>query len=301
MSATFEQALRIAGLMPREIVADGKIRRCKTEMHPGKRNGWYALHPDGHGTWGDWASGSGQALGTWKDDNATQQAVSPEVVARMQQNRDRERQYRIQSVRSARAFWKQARPLSLPHPYIANKGLLPLGCAGVRTHDGLLVIPVMLGDSLISIQTITHDGVKKFWPGAPVKAGCFVMRRERAVVTIFVEGFATGLAVFQSVRNSTVIVAFDAGNLMPVADRIRPCGSVVFAADNDHATMVKRSMNPGIEKATNAAELIGAGVAWPTGIEGSDFCDLLKEVGASGSRQIERTILAAAKYVMAHP
>ncbi|WP_114968342.1 toprim domain-containing protein [Rhodoferax ferrireducens] len=295
----FEQALRIAGLMPREIVADGKIRRCPTETTPKKRNGWYALHLDGHGTWGDWTSGSGQALGTWKDDNATQQAVSPEVVAKMQAQRDRERQYRIQSVRSARAFWNKCHPLSLPHSYIVNKGLLPLGCAGVRTHDGLLVIPVMLGDSLISIQTITHDGVKKFWPGAPVKAGCFVMRRERAVITIFVEGFATGLAVYQSVRNSTVIVAFDAGNLMPVADRIRPKGSVVFAADNDHATQLKRGMNPGIEKATNAAELIGAGVAYPEGIEGSDWADYAREIGEGSARKIERQILAKAKYVVA--
>lgn len=293
----FEQALRIAGLMPREIVPDGKIRRCKSEMNPAKRNGWYCLHADGHGIWGDWTSGSGQALGSWRDDSATHQEVSPEVVAKMQAQRDRERQYRIQSVRSARAFWHNSTPLSLPHPYIQNKGLMPLGCAGVRTHDGLLIIPVMLGDSLISIQTITHDGVKKFYPGAPVKSGCFVMRRERAVVTIFVEGFATGLACFQSVRNSNVIVAFDAGNLMPVADRIRPKGSVVFAADNDHATQLKRGMNPGIEKATNAAELIGAGVAYPEGIEGSDWADYAREIGEGSARKIERQILAKAKFV----
>ena len=329
MSASFEQSLRIAGLMPRDIVADGKIRRCASELSPRKRNGWYVLHPDGHGIWGDWTTGSGQALGTWKDDNATSQAVSPEVIAKMQAQRENERAYRIQSVRSAttqavspeviakmqaqrenerayriqsvrsaRAFWHKCHPLSLPHPYVQNKGLEPLGCAGVRTHDGLLVIPVMLGDSLISIQTIDAKGEKRFWPGAPVKAGCFVMARARASVTVFVEGFATGLAVFQSVRNASVIVCFDAGNLTPVVSRIRPSGSVVIAADNDYKTMVKRGMNPGIEKATSAAELIGAGVAYPQGIEGTDYADMLKEIGEGAHRKIERAILAKAKYVM---
>ena len=298
MSASFEQSLRIAGLMPRDIVADGKIRRCASELSPRKRNGWYVLHPDGHGIWGDWTTGSGQALGTWKDDNATSQAVSPEVIAKMQAQRENERAYRIQSVRSARAFWHKCQPLSLPHPYVQNKGLEPLGCAGVRTHDGLLVIPVMLGDSLISIQTIDAKGEKRFWPGAPVKAGCFVMARARSSVTVFVEGFATGLAVFQSVRNASVIVCFDAGNLTPVVSRIRPSGSVVIAADNDYKTMVKRGMNPGIEKATSAAELIGAGVAYPQGIEGTDYADMLKEIGEGAHRKIERAILAKAKYVM---
>ena len=298
MSLSFEQTIRLAGLMPKMVVPDGKIRRCKSEMNPNKNNGWFVLHADGHGAWGDWTSGSGQSLGTWREEGATQHAVSADVIAKIKAQREAERNYRIQAVKSARMFWLQSKPLSLPHHYIANKGLSPLGCSGLRTHDGLLVIPVMLGDSLISVQTITIDGVKKFWPGAPVKAGSFSIRRERSAVTVLCEGLATGLAVFQSMRNASVIVAFDAGNLMPVTEYLKPTGSVVFAADNDHATMVKRGMNPGIEKATNAAELIGAGVAYPEGIEGTDFADMLKEYGLGAERKIERLILAKAKYVM---
>jgi putative DNA primase/helicase len=62
--------------------------------------------------------------------------------------------------------------------------------------------------------------------------------------------------------------------------------------------MIKRGMNPGIEKATNAAELIGAGVAWPEGIEKSDWADYLKEIGEGAAKKLERLILAKAKYVM---
>lgn len=293
MSVTFEQALRIAGFHPTIIQDDGKWRRCKTDDKPGKKNGAYCLHADGRGYYKNWATDDG--MNAWKDDNTTH--AKPIDQARIQAQRDRDRQYRIQSVRSAREFWNNASPLSLHHPYLELKGLSPVGCRGLRTHDGLLVIPVMLGNSLISVQTIAPDGQKRFWPGAPVKAGSFTLTRERSVVTILCEGLATGLAIFQSIRSATVIVAFDAGNLLPVTEYLKPKGSVVFAADNDHRTKVLRGTNPGIEKATNAAELIGAGVAWPTGIEGTDWCDLLKEYGVGANKRIERQILAKVQFV----
>lgn len=296
MSLTFEQAMRLSGLLPRAIIADGKWRRCPTEDHPKKRNGAYILHPDGRGYWRNWALDDG--VNAWADDNATQ--AKPMDMERIKAQRDRERQYRIQSVRSARQFWNNSRPLSLPHAYIAKKGLLPLGCAGLRVNDGLLVIPVMLGESLVSVQTIDAEGSKKFWPGAPVKSGCFILHRDRFAITIFCEGLATGLALFQSVKNARVIVCFNAGNLLDVTQYLKPTGSVVFAADNDHKTKVLRGFNPGIEKATNAAELIGAGVAYPEGIEGSDWDDWLREIGEGAARKLERLILSKAKYCTQH-
>ena len=47
----------------------------------------------------------------------------------------------------------------------------------------------------------------------------------------------------------------------------------------------------------NAAELIGAGVAWPEGIQGSDWADALAE-WPNGARRIEREILAGGRYVL---
>jgi putative DNA primase/helicase len=297
MSLSFEQSMRLAGLRPRDVVADGKWRRCPTDDHPKKRNGAYVLHLDGRGYWRNWAVDSG--INSWRDDSTTRAAPVDEAKLRLQ--RDRERAYRVQAIRSARAFWHNARPLNRPHAYIERKGLSPLGCAGLRQHDGLLVVPVWLGDALISVQTIHPDSTKRFWPGAPVKAGAYVIDRPHAAVTAIVEGLATGLAVFQALRQARVIVAFDAGNILPVVDRIRPIGSVVICADNDWRTQAKRGMNPGIEKAQNAADLIGCGVAWPKDIEGSDWADAIKEIGDGAHRKIERHILAAAKYVAAPP
>ena len=293
MSLSFEQAMRLAGLHPRDVVADGKWRRCATDDKPARRNGAYVLHPDGRGFWRNWATDDG--VSSWSDDKADHaKAVDPQVL---EQRRQRERANRLQAIRSARAFWNNARPLNRPHPYLERKGLTPLGCAGLRQHDGLLVVPVLWKQSLISVQTITADGQKRFWPGAPVKAGCYVIDRPRAAVTVLVEGLATGLAVFQAVRQARVMVAFDCGNLMPVVDLLRPTGSVCIFADNDHGTEAKRGFNPGREKAANAADLIGCGVAWPTGIEGTDAADFLREVGEGAARKLERHILAAARYV----
>lgn len=297
---TFEQALRAAGLHPRDVVADGRIHRCDTEAKPGRRNGWWVLHPEGHGAWGDWGSGGGEALGHWRDEHASVNTVAAARMAeRTKQQRERDRMDRLEATRGARRFWQNCFPLNRPHPYIHRKNLTPLGCAGLRTHDDLLVVPVMLDGWLISVQTITLQGEKRFWPGAATKAGAFVLTRPRAAVTCIVEGLATGLAIFQSVPQANVIVAFNAGNLLPVVQRIKPSGSVVICADNDHRTLALRGSNPGLDKARNAAELIGCGVASPDGIEGSDWADYLYEHGEGAGKRVQRAVLAQARYVMA--
>lgn len=290
---TFEQAMRLAGLRPRDIVPDGKWRRCATNDKPRKRNGAYVLHPDGRGFFKNWATDSDAT--PWTDEGYTPAAkLDPAVLER---RRAQEREQRLAAIRGAREFWSRCHKPDALHPYLSAKGLSAVGTAGIRFHLDKLVVPVMWNGKLISLQTITPEGVKRFWPGAPVKGGAFELLRPGASITAVCEGLATGLAILQSVRGASVIVAFDAGNLLPVIERIRPSGSVVVCADNDHATQAKRGFNPGIEKATNAAELIGAGVAYPTGIEGTDFCDWLKEAGQGGARQIERLILSRAKYV----
>lgn len=290
---TFAQFCELQGLVMDRGLIEGRWVRVKTVDKPLHRNGAYKFMGD-HGHCQNHATQT--EVSTWRADgaSATAKAIDP---AKLRAQRDRERAGRIQAMRSAREFWQQARPLSRPHPYIERKGLSPLGCAGLRQHNGLLVVPVWLGDWIISVQTITADGEKRFWPGAPVKAGACVMVRPRAAVTVFVEGLATGLAIYQSVRMAAVVVAFNAGNLLPVVDRMRPTGSVVVAGDNDWGTQARRGINPGIQKATNAAELIGCGVWWPEGIEGTDAADYLKEVGQGAGRQIERQILAKARYV----
>lgn len=292
----FDQALAVAGLIPREVIADGRWRRCATQDKPRKRNGAYKLALDGSvGFWRNWALDDDVQV--WRDDSA----IRPVDESRVRAQRDRERRQRIEAMKSARAFWHDAKPMLHLHPYIARKRLSALGCAGLRVHRDMLVVPVWHGQWLVSVQTITADGQKRFWPGAPVKAGAFTMERRAHALTAVCEGLATGLAVFQSVKQARVVVAFDAGNLTPVVQRIKPTGAVVICADNDHETQARIGVNPGIEKARNAAELIGCGVAYPEGITGSDWADALLELGEMPQRKVERQILARAKYVQGAP
>ena len=289
----FLTALQAAGLRPRDIVPDGRWRRCATDDKPARRNGAYILHPDGRGYFRNWATDA--QVSTWTDGDTKRAAPADPAIA--ERRRQQERDARIQAIRRAREQWQAARPCRLLHPYLERKGLSALGTVGLREHDGWLVVPVLWRGRVISVQRIHPDGTKRFAVGAPVKGGHYAITRERAALTVVCEGLATGLAIYQCVRNATVIVAFDAGNLLPVVQELKPHGNVILAADNDMGTQMRRGFNPGIDKAKNAAELIGAGVAWPEGIDGTDFADMLKELGPTGARRIERLILGASKYV----
>lgn len=293
---TFEQAMQACGLIPGEIVPDGRWRRCRTQdKRASKRNGAYVLYPDGRGYFRNWATD--HAVSAWSDESTQIRTPSAAEMAERERRKKQEREYRLRAIRGAREQWAQARSPRSLHPYLERKGLSAVGTNAMRVHGDALIVPVFWRDRLMSIQSITPDGQKRFWPGAPVKGGAFVLDRPRAAVTAVCEGLATGLAIFQSLRMARVIVAFDAGNLVHAVDQLRPTGSVVICADNDHGTEAKRGMNPGREKAANAAELIGAGVAWPEGIEGTDWADYLAELGEGAARKMERLIQAKARYV----
>lgn len=292
---SFTQAMQAAGLRPRDVFADGKWRRCPTDEKPKKRNGAYLLSIDGRRGWfRDWADPLGGVI-EWREEGAPQ--YRPGDAQRIERHRQAERDKRIAAIRAAQAFWRSAGPFR-GHAYISDKGLSAQGCAGLRIKGGLLVVPVFHGDVVLSVQTIDVDGKKLFWPGAPVKGGAYVLDRPGAALTAICEGFATGLALYQMCRTARVVVAFDAGNITPVVQRLKPSGSVVLCADNDHGTQARSGINPGIQAARNAAELLGAGITWPDGIEGTDFADAARELGPAAARQIERQVIGAARYVM---
>lgn len=308
----FEDVLRLAGLQPKLIVADGRWRRCATESHPKRKNGAYKLALDGQAGWyRDWADGMG--VRHWSTDEPNIKPASASDLERQRKHREQERQRRIAGISAARAVWSEGQDFRM-HPYLSGKSLSALGCAGLRLwtgsiwHDmpdqGLtkitdtwLMAPMYFRDKLVSVQRISKSGLKLQMKNAPQKGASLVIGKPSAAVTVFCEGLATGLAIFQSMRNVRVVVCFFSGNLVPVAQEMKPRGSVVFAADNDHGTMKKRGFNPGIDAARNAAELVGACIAYPDGILGTDWADYLMENGPQSAKSLERKILAKAKYV----
>ena len=113
---------------------------------------------------------------------------------------------------------------------------------------------------------------------------------EPGSIVYVVEGFATGATVHEATHTYTV-VAFDAGNLKPVALRLRreyPNAHIIIAADNDSGT----EGNPGLTKASDAAQVVDASVVFPTfqntdayGKPPNDFNDLMILEGVEAVRE----------------
>lgn len=298
---TFEETLRAAGLLPRTIAADGKWRRCPTVDHPKKKNGAFKLAVDGAVGWyQDWATQT-EAV-TWRVERPTNAPVrsAPDfagIARRAAQNR-REQE---QATKEAREYYASAcRPLLGGHAYLTAHGLDMTGCVGLKVdRKGWLVIPAYDGRGMLStVQRISAEGEKRFWPGAPVQGASYTVDRQRASITVLCEGLATGLAVFAAAPLTRVVVAFNSGNLIRVAERLAQRGMVVVAADNDHGTAERLGKNPGLEAAQQVAAVLGCGVAAPEHIAGTDWADYRQErlatrLGQMGPRDRESEVRRA--------
>ena len=308
--STFPDFVRSIGLTPkRPVVPDGKIHRCATAEKPKKRNGAYFWSLDGRMGWvQDWTTMTEPA--TWMANGDTRlPEVDKEALAAMWREKQEKREAATQK---ARQFYGACHPLRGGHPYLDAHSLDMTGCYGLRVdREGWIVVPARKGRRIMTVQRISPEGDKRFFPGAPVSGTSYRIEGRRSpAVTIICEGLATGLALFRAVPHSRVIVAWHTGNLSKVGDV--PPGLATFAADNDHGTEATRGTNPGIEAAQEAAGALGCGFAYPEGMQGTDWSDYRQERAAAigeptfGSMsatyrqvdaEISRQIMASARFV----
>ena len=236
----FASAIAAAGLQaPDVILDDGVIHRFSANGKRGDDSGWYVSHADGvpSGAFGDWRTG---LQSTWcsKSDNAMTPAERDAHRQRVKDataQRDAEQVQRQQSARgTAAALWQQSPPATV-HPYLSIKGVR---AHAIRQDGNKLLIPLRdTAGVLHSLQTITPDGDKRFHPGGQVK-GCYHSIGAPAGVLIVCEGYATGASIYEA-TGEAVAVAFNAGNLMPVATALHkkyPALAIILAADDDHQT-----------------------------------------------------------------
>jgi len=270
MEMTFAQFAQSHGLIVSQVIP-GKWVRVRTTDKPKHRNGAYKYLGD-FGFVQNWATMLEPAV--WRTDKAQVPRAGAQTRAI---NRSQQIRQQIHSMRVMREHWHSLPPLTGGHPYLQAKGLSMQGCKDLRVDGAALVIPVYRNASLISLQTIAPDGTKKYRYGCPVKGGSFTLARSDAILTVLVEGFATGLAVYQSLPLARVIVCFDAGNMVKVAKHLNISGMTVVCADNDWQTEQRTGSNPGMERARMAAQAIGCGIACPKGIQGTDWADALSE------------------------
>jgi len=158
------------------------------------------------------------------------------------------------------------------HPYLVKKRIKTDFMVAVNS-DNELVIPVRdLELQLHSLHFISPKGDKRFLTGGAIKGHC--CRLSAGDDIVISEGFATGMTLSTHyMPNSSVYVAFNAGNLLPVALTLRavfPDVKIIIAGDFD------RQSGTGQRTALDAAKAVNGIVAIPSFSDnelGSDWND----------------------------
>lgn len=291
----FRQSVHDAlGYAPVAVNPNGQVQRFSITGKRDDMTGWYVLHLNGSGhaagAFGCWRKGIRQ---TWHSTNGSQrlsvqewQAIQQAIAAERARATAARQAKAEQAHRQAVQMWLSSPPAHPGHLYLVRKKLQ----AGhfIRQQGNRLLIPVCDVDgALHGLQTIDTNGNKQFLAGTP-KRGHFCLLGDRLHCTAGVflcEGYATGASLYEAYR-LPVLVAFDAGNLLPVAQAYRtrfPDTPLTVCADNDR----KRPDNPGLTKAREVvACLPGVGLVVPefpphAPLDLSDFNDLAVLLGSN--------------------
>lgn len=226
----FRSAATAFGLADFTPKPDGQIHRVNLHGES-KKSGWYKLFPDEPqaGIFGNWKTGEKQ---TWRSKSSARH--TPEQIEQINRQREIERAKAVRDASlRARKIWDAAETAT-DHPYLSAK---QVQAYGLKIYKGQLVVPVWQADrTLTSLQFIDAEGSKKFLRGGHISGGFHIIGKPSGKIWL-AEGYATGASVYESTGDA-VVVAFNAGNLPPVADAIRtlwPDMEWMVAADNDES------------------------------------------------------------------
>jgi len=287
----FKDAMRSAGFEPPADIQPGKFHRFSANGRKTDTAAFCKMFDDMRGgIYGNWREGVTIEWQAVKPETMTpaDRQAHRQAVERAKAERDAEQATLAAEARAkAAAIWEAAEPANDDHPYLQRK---QVAAYGLKQSRGALVVPMRDNfGTLHSLQFIDADGVKRFLSGGAVK-GCYMGIGKPQSRIYIAEGYATAATV-RAATGDAVAVAFNAGNLEPVAVALRarfPNAEIVIAADNDNQT----NGNPGISKANAAAKAVGAAVIAP---EAGDFNDLL----VNSSLDAVATALAVSKPVEA--
>ena len=283
----FRNAMLNAGIAYNgEIIGDGEIQRFFVPGdEAGTENGFYKLYLDNlpAGFFGHWGKVDVQKwCSTNKKDLTPQERILLEKrIAENQAKHEEEKIARHAAAKlKANELWAQAGAAQDDHPYLLKKAIKPFGIRQIK--DSLLIPLLNNQGELQSLQFIASDEKKRFLGGGETKGNFFSFGEITDIIYIC-EGYATGCSIHQAIGKH-VVVAFNAGNLLPVAKAVQSNFSnkkIIIAADNDQFT----EGNPGVTKANEAAQAIGAVVITPDfsacslESKATDFNDLFQLAG----------------------
>jgi RecA-family ATPase len=274
---TLLSRIQAEGILIDALHPDGKLRRFPTQDKPKSQNGFVTVFPDMRGAFvGNWATN----METYVSGNGHKE-IGPEDFAyfekakedfRLEKEREHER-----AAKSSRLSYVSGRELKPSHFYLKKKQIDPIP-PGLKVLDGKILIPMTdIDGNHTSLQRICAAGEKRFDKGGKVTGSFFTIGGGDTIAIC--EGLATGASIHKAAGH-TVVVAFNAGNLEPVAIALRgkyPDRSIIICADNDESGV-------GLEKAQKAAQAIQARVTMPEQPK-TDFNDLHVNVGLEAVRE----------------
>ncbi|MGP5282147.1 VapE domain-containing protein [Pseudomonas helleri] len=308
------------GLEPEQPLTFGKLTRCKTTQDKGKeKNGWYVIHEHRteknetliFGSFGDWRSGDSNKIKV----KAGRMSQEERDVMRARQEEGKRRAAEI-AANAARRAANRASGLFKRMPekgrsaYLDRKQIVGMGVRYAPRSGAVLVPMSNVRDQIVGLQVIYPEKQqdtgrdKSYWPYGMSKEGAFHLigpHPEPGEPVLVCEGYATGASLHMA-TSLTVAIAFDAGNLSVVAKAMRerfPGRALIVCRDDDWKTKRPNGepWNPGEEKGSNAALIVGGQVVGPVfsgerEIKWTDFNDLHC---AEGLDAVRRQVLAVVK------
>ena len=308
------------GLEPAQPLSFGKLTRCKTAQDKGKeKNGWYVLHEYRteknetliFGSFGDWRSGETQKIKV----KAGRMSPEEREVMRVRQE-DAKRKAAEVAANAARRAANRATGLFKRMPekgksaYLERKQIVGFKVRYAPRTGAFLVPMCDVRDRIVGLQVIFQviqeetGRDKAYWPYGMSKEGAFHLigpHPEPGEPVLVCEGYATGASLHMA-TSLTVAIAFDAGNLLPVSKAMRerfPGCPLIICRDDDWKTKRPNGepWNPGEEKASNAALIVGGQVVAPvfSGERESKWTDFNDLHVAEGLESVRRQVLAVVK------
>lgn len=335
IESQFLDAMRSAGIQldtssagGRHPIADGKVHRADSIGYKtrGKKHIWYVLHADKppSGAYGDYKLGIEGKWTAGREQAEMSREERAQLKKRMEETaRERASYTKLlndNAASVAKNLLGKANSIRAraDHPYLAAKNLPAFPGLRRLTHDvkyiidpeedektarsGSLLVPayqIINGAvTLVGLQFISGNGKKRFLRGTPM-GGTFhpIGPTPQNEDDIYIaEGYATAARIHEATGKRTV-AAFNAGNLKAVVRALHKHYTnrrFIVMADNDRFTH-QPIENPGVTKATEAAEAIGAWLVVPQFPDGADdktdFDDLAQLRGIKAVRDAIDAVL----------
>ena len=293
----------------------GYHKPVRTRMIDGDREyrGWYSLREEQ-------AKGGGTIIlgyyGVWRGNDSGAQMIQIERNAVDPAQAAANRARRAQDIKAAAAtreaialdaahraakVWREYRPGGGQSEYLARKCVKAHGMRWSNTEPGTCAIPIRDGDNKIwGLQILRgknrRPGLleKEYFPRGLAKQGHYHVIGVIRDLVLVAEGYATG-ATLHEITGLPVVIAFDAGNLKPVAESIKKThkrARILMCADDDYLT----EGNPGCKAAKEAALAVDGDWCKPIftvdrqGKKLTDFNDLYM---LEGPQAVQNSIQAA--------